>query len=224
MSTAYICLTLSGHPSLQAITLSKSSRLHPMSIQSWWIKVLTGVSIYRSPCGNVTSEFILTSQIVPNITCSPYLNGLCDERQVVIQLLIWKIRFMHFIHLWITYLKKTFSGECWDICPDSVGFNFIFFLFNVITRTWHFMIDNFVSSDIKVQLYKGKSLYKTYRKTIMWKSCGIHVNRCIIWTPVNDPNVNWYRLRNWTCINIGHKCCEQTSKETIKNEQKKIDV
>ena len=44
--TAQIPLTLSHHPSPSGIALSKSSRWHPVSAQSWWMKAFLGSPTY----------------------------------------------------------------------------------------------------------------------------------------------------------------------------------
>ena len=53
------------HPSLSAISLNRSSRLHPVSTQSWCIQVFAGQPILVYQCRNLqentTNKFIFTS-------------------------------------------------------------------------------------------------------------------------------------------------------------------
>ena len=60
-------LTLSHHPSLSDIALSKSSRRHPVSTQS-------------CPSENITNKFVLISPVVPCMSCLTYLDGLWNRR------------------------------------------------------------------------------------------------------------------------------------------------
>ena len=63
---ARISLTLSRYLSLSFIAPGRSSRLHPISAQSYFILVLAGCPAFARPCErgpqeNIACEFVLTS-------------------------------------------------------------------------------------------------------------------------------------------------------------------
>ena len=126
-----LSLSLSFHPSLSFIALGRSSKLHPVSAQIWWLQVFAGhltlVCLYSSPRENVASEFVLTSPAVSSIYCSSYLNDLCNRRKVTVQL-IW-----HFIYIIILLVHADItlihippphlqlSGIFFHLLPHSIG-------------------------------------------------------------------------------------------------------
>ena len=71
-------VSLSPQPSLSAIFLGKSYKLHPVPAQDININLCwsanTGVSMCSSPLENIADEFIITSPAVPGMVSSPYLN------------------------------------------------------------------------------------------------------------------------------------------------------
>ena len=71
--TVWISLTLSPHPSLSSITLSMFSRLHPVSIQSWCIKVVAGRPTLARPCEGIHGRTSLMSSSLHLQQCPAYL-------------------------------------------------------------------------------------------------------------------------------------------------------
>ena len=85
--------------SLLSITPSKSSRLYPVSTQSWYMQVLasTGTSMRWSPLEKITYEFVFFSSSVPGMSCSSYLDSLWDGRNGAKQLLFWGVLLLVFV-------------------------------------------------------------------------------------------------------------------------------
>ena len=67
---ARISLILSGHPSLLSIAPGRSSRLHPVSVQSYRIKILPGRPAFARPQEYVAYEFVTSS---PAVSCMPMI-------------------------------------------------------------------------------------------------------------------------------------------------------
>ena len=84
-----LTLSLSLDPSLLSIAPGMSSRLHPLSPQSW--STNPDVSMRWSPSDKVDYKFVLTSSEVPCIPCSSYMDVLWDGRLVVVQLLFCRL-------------------------------------------------------------------------------------------------------------------------------------
>ena len=56
-----------------------------MAVSFCWL-ANTGMSMCRCLLENVAYKFVLTFPAVPHMSCSSYLDGLCDGKQVAIQL------------------------------------------------------------------------------------------------------------------------------------------
>ena len=74
---ARITLMLSHHPSLSTIAPGRSSRRHPVSAQSCYIKVLAGCPTFTRPCEGVHRSVSLMSSSLLLQQC-PALGGRKD--------------------------------------------------------------------------------------------------------------------------------------------------
>ena len=95
---AQISLTLSCHSSLSSIAPSRSSRLHPVSAQSYCREVVHFCSsfnlcssIRRGPQKNISYEFALNPLAVSRMFASSNLDGFRDGWWVAVQLLFYGI-------------------------------------------------------------------------------------------------------------------------------------
>ena len=69
MLLVWISLTLSCNPSLSSITSGRSSRLHPMAIQSYCRKVLLGHPTLAHPCEQAHRRTLLMISFLPFQQC-----------------------------------------------------------------------------------------------------------------------------------------------------------
>ena len=90
---AWISLTLFRHPSLSSIAPDRSSRLHPVSTQSWCIYVLASRPALACLCEGVHRSMLLMSSsqpfpVVSRIFGWSNVDSFRDGWQVAIQLLL----------------------------------------------------------------------------------------------------------------------------------------
>ena len=72
-------LPLTSYRPWQILLLAPSVHTDLTNVSFCWL-VNTGVSMCRSPLKNIVYDFVLTSAVLPNMSCLSYLDGLWDGR------------------------------------------------------------------------------------------------------------------------------------------------
>ena len=127
-------LNLYYHWSLLSIIPGRSSRLHPVSTQSWWMEDFVGHPTQAHPCIGVLKRIsimnsCLLRQQCPHMSYSSYLDGLSDGRQMAIQLLFCGVNVIviSYFCVWSSNTEVSLMTNV-QLSPNIDGFNF-FFLF-----------------------------------------------------------------------------------------------